>query len=70
MKKFTLSLAGALFALAVAGGASAATFHAFAGTGDVSTATSTYQSSNTILLGQGPVSGVSRASPLQGKTET
>ena len=56
MKRFTLSLAG-VFALAVAATASAATFHAYAGTGDVSTATNVYGISNTTLLGQGPVLG-------------
>jgi hypothetical protein len=57
MKHFSmLSLAGAV-ALAVAVGAQAAQFHAFAGTGDTSTTTNTYQMGNTILLGQGPALG-------------
>ncbi|MHB1565152.1 MAG: hypothetical protein ACYCXG_00260 [Acidiferrobacter sp.] len=59
MKHFSmLSLAGAV-ALALAGGAtaSAVQFHAFGGTGDTSSTTSTSGVSNTVLLGQGPVPG-------------
>jgi len=61
MKKFSmLSMVGALFALAVTMGAqaaSAATFHAFAGTGATATTTNTYQMGNTVMLGQGPSLG-------------
>jgi hypothetical protein len=59
MKRFNTIMAGVIFALAlvVAGGAQAAEFHAYAGTGDTSTATSTYGIGNTTLLGQGPALG-------------
>lgn len=59
MKRFNTIMAGVL-ALAVAMGAQvavAAVFHAYAGTGDISTTTSTYGIGNTVLLGQGPVAG-------------
>jgi len=58
MKRFMtmLSMVGAM-ALAVAGGASAAQFHAFGGTGDTDTTTNVYGISNTVLLGQGPALG-------------
>lgn len=56
MKRFTLSMVGALAPI-VTGAVQAAQFHAYAGTGDTSTATSTYQAGNTVLLGQGPVLG-------------
>ena len=51
VKRLTTTLAGAV-ALAVAGGASAATFHAYVGSGDVSTATSAYGIGNTSMVGQ------------------